>query len=165
VPITPVRAGTVNLSVELLPDGRLRIGEAMFAADELGGGCWRVLSGDRVARLWIAGPPETPWIYHDGRVYRPRVGDEPADFSPGEVGLKTRNGHDDQISLAAPMPATVRAVLAAVGQPVVLGDTVIVLEAMKMELPLRAPHDGVVTKVHCAPGDLVQPGVLLIEIQ
>jgi biotin carboxyl carrier protein len=38
------------------------------------------------------------------------------------------------------------------------------LEAMKMELPLRAPHDGVVRAVHCTPGQLVQPGIPLVEL-
>jgi biotin carboxyl carrier protein len=36
---------------------------------------------------------------------------------------------------------------------------------MKMELPVRAPGDGVVAAVHCAPGDLVQPGTPLIELR
>jgi 3-methylcrotonyl-CoA carboxylase alpha subunit len=65
----------------------------------------------------------------------------------------------------APMPATVVAINTAVGQAVHEGDTVIVLEAMKMELPIRAPRTGVVKAVHCAQGDLVQPGVNLLEIE
>lgn len=64
----------------------------------------------------------------------------------------------------APMPATVIRVHATVGQNVTRGDTLLVLEAMKMELPVRAPADGAVTAVNCAEGDLVQPGVPLIEL-
>ena len=45
------------------------------------------------------------------------------------------------------------------------GETVIVLEAMKMELPIKAPRSGVVKAVHCAKGDLVQPGVNLLELE
>jgi biotin carboxyl carrier protein len=41
----------------------------------------------------------------------------------------------------------------------------VVLEAMKMELPLKAPRDGSVKSVRCAPGELVQPGAPLIEIE
>jgi 3-methylcrotonyl-CoA carboxylase alpha subunit len=41
---------------------------------------------------------------------------------------------------------------------------VIVLEAMKMELPVHAPRAGIVAAVHCTPGDLVQPGVALLEL-
>jgi biotin carboxyl carrier protein len=36
---------------------------------------------------------------------------------------------------------------------------------MKMELPIRAPRSGRVTALHCAKGDLVQPGVNLLEIE
>lgn len=65
----------------------------------------------------------------------------------------------------SPMPANVVALHTAVGQTVNEGDTVIVLEAMKMELPIRAPRSGRVTALHCAKGDLVQPGVSLLEIE
>jgi biotin carboxyl carrier protein len=41
---------------------------------------------------------------------------------------------------------------------------VIVLEAMKMELPIRAPADATVMAVHCREGELVQPDAALIEL-
>jgi 3-methylcrotonyl-CoA carboxylase alpha subunit len=63
------------------------------------------------------------------------------------------------------MPATVVSISAAVGKPVTEGETVIVLEAMKMELPIKAPRAGVVKAINCAKGDLVQPGVSLLEIE
>ena len=62
------------------------------------------------------------------------------------------------------MPATVRAVLVDVGAKVHAGDPVVTLEAMKMELSLRAPSDGTVTAIHCRVGELVQAGVPLVEI-
>jgi 3-methylcrotonyl-CoA carboxylase alpha subunit len=55
--------------------------------------------------------------------------------------------------------------LAAPGQTVAEGETVLVLEAMKMELPVRAPRAGIVKAVHCAQGDLVQPGVALVDLE
>jgi 3-methylcrotonyl-CoA carboxylase alpha subunit len=64
----------------------------------------------------------------------------------------------------SPMPATVVAIHAVPGQAVTEGETIIVLEAMKMELPIKAPRSGVVKAVHCAKGDLVQPGVNLLEL-
>ena len=63
-----------------------------------------------------------------------------------------------QGSLAAPMPATVVTVLVDAGHAVKKGDTLVVLEAMKMELPIRALGDGVVKAVHCREGELVQAG-------
>ena len=65
----------------------------------------------------------------------------------------------------APMPATVVKVLVGPGQSVAEGDTVLVLEAMKMELPIRAPRAGLIAAVHCAQGDLVQPGVALVDLE
>ncbi len=67
-------------------------------------------------------------------------------------------------SLMAPMPATVVRIQASVGQPVTRGETLLVLEAMKMELPVRATSDGTVTAINCSEGELVQPGVALIDI-
>ena len=55
------------------------------------------------------------------------------------------------------MPATVVAIKVAPGDSVKQGDILIVLEAMKMELPVRAPGDGRVKAIHCRPGELVQP--------
>ena len=70
----------------------------------------------------------------------------------------------DQDALCAPMPATVTAVAVAPGDTVAAGDTLIRLEAMKMELAIRAPAGGRVTAVHCAVGDLVQPGRPLVTL-
>jgi 3-methylcrotonyl-CoA carboxylase alpha subunit len=62
------------------------------------------------------------------------------------------------------MPATVVKVLVKPGDRVARGDTVVVLEAMKMELPLRAASDATVKAVHCREGELVQPDAVLIEM-
>jgi 3-methylcrotonyl-CoA carboxylase alpha subunit len=150
-----IEAGRSTLNVERLPDGRVRVGDVVFAVEDLGGGAWRAVSQAGAASLWAAGPRDNPWVYYAGVVYRPRVGQAPA----------TRQHRDDLASLSAPMPATVRAVLVTEGQSVVRGETMMILEAMKMELPLRAPHDGVVKDVRCRPGELVQPGTPLLEIQ
>ena len=69
-----------------------------------------------------------------------------------------------EAALSAPMPATVVAVNVAPGQTVTAGDVLIVLEAMKMELAIQAPHDGQVKAIACRVGELVQPGVPLIEL-
>ncbi len=65
--------------------------------------------------------------------------------------------------LIAPMPATVITVQVKPGDAVKKGDVVVVLEAMKMELPLRALGDGVVSAVRCRQGDLVQADATLVE--
>jgi acetyl/propionyl-CoA carboxylase alpha subunit len=57
--------------------------------------------------------------------------------------------------LRAPMPGTVVAVNVEPGQRVTEGETLAVMTAMKIEMTLAAPFDGVVSSVGCAPGDLV----------
>jgi len=73
----------------------------------------------------------------------------------------TAHGHG---TVAAPMPGTVIAVAVAVGDSVVPHEPLVVLEAMKMEMPVLAPFAATVTAVHVAPGDQVGAGALLVEL-
>lgn len=51
------------------------------------------------------------------------------------------------------------------GDTVTRGQTLVLLEAMKMELRIAAPLDGQVRAVHCAAGQVVERGQILIELQ
>jgi biotin carboxyl carrier protein len=108
---------------------------------------------DRVEQMYGVSAGATTWIFHDGAVYE--IAEEPSRRTAGQV-------HG---GLNAPMPATVIAVNVKPGDVVKLGDVLILLEAMKMELPVRAPGDGRVAAVHCRPGELVQADVSLIDFQ
>ena len=66
--------------------------------------------------------------------------------------------------VAAPMPGTVLAVKVSVGQSVKRGETVVLLEAMKMENEIPAPRDGVVASIAVNKGSSVQAGDLLISL-
>lgn len=68
-------------------------------------------------------------------------------------------------TLLAPMPGTVLAVTVAEGQAVAEGETLGVMEAMKMELALKAPFAGTVTTVGAAVGDLVKLGAVLFAVE
>lgn len=70
----------------------------------------------------------------------------------------------DEAGLAATIPAVVVEVLVAPGDTVTAGDKLILLESMKMVLPIVAPHDGRVRALHCAKGDAVAPGIALVEL-
>ena len=94
------------------------------------------------------------WVFLDGRVYV--IGDTSTSAIPGRR---------DEPSLAAPMPATVVAINVTPGETVKAGDVLVVLEAMKMELAVTAPHDGRVTALQCRVGELVQPGIPLVELE
>ena len=67
-------------------------------------------------------------------------------------------------ALAAPMPGKVVKVLVAIGQVVRAGDTLLVLEAMKMEHTVRAPEAGVVEHLAVAEGDQVVAAALLVVV-
>ncbi len=67
-------------------------------------------------------------------------------------------------SLAAEIPSVVSEILVAPGDVVSAGDKLLLLESMKMILPIQAPHAGVVAAIHCAAGQAVQPGIPLVEI-
>ena len=68
-------------------------------------------------------------------------------------------------SLVAPMPGKVIDVRVAVGDRVTAGQTLVLLEAMKMEHPLIAPEDGVVVEVRAAVGEQVSNGALLLVVE
>jgi 3-methylcrotonyl-CoA carboxylase alpha subunit len=63
------------------------------------------------------------------------------------------------------MPATVLKVAVKTGDAVRKGDLIVLLEAMKMELPMRAPADAVVAAVRCQAGDLVEADATLVELR
>jgi biotin carboxyl carrier protein len=74
-------------------------------------------------------------------------------------------GHDHASELAAPMPGQVRAINVAEGESVTKGQTLLVLEAMKMEIRIQAPRDGNVTKLFVKQGQTVEREQMLIEIE
>jgi 3-methylcrotonyl-CoA carboxylase alpha subunit len=87
----------------------------------------------------------------------------PAYATSGPARRRVSTGTGRQ-ALTAPMPATVIAVHVKPGDRVTKGDTVVVLEAMKMEMPVRVTEDGVVATVACAVGELVQADAVLLEV-
>ncbi|TLG78680.1 biotin carboxylase N-terminal domain-containing protein [Methylocystis sp. B8] len=69
---------------------------------------------------------------------------------------------DDRV--LAPMPATVTRIAVKSGDVVSKGETLIVVEAMKMEIALAAPHDGVIKSVDYSVGDMAKEGAELVTI-
>jgi 3-methylcrotonyl-CoA carboxylase alpha subunit len=153
------RIGTDTCAVDLRADGsatvRAGTDTETFSLRYLGHGRFRVGAGDRTLLAHAVDDGEVRWVFVDGEVVRVEL------EAPGARRRRAAAGHE---SLGAPMPATVVRVLVAPGDRVARGAPLVVLEAMKMELPLRAPHDAIVEAVRCAEGELVQPGVALIDL-
>ena len=129
---------------------------ARVVATRIGDGVYRVDVDGRTEIVHVAGEQGQRWVHWNGQVFE----------RPFAVVPRTRSARQPEgaQALSAPMPSTVRKVAVAPGTRVSKGDTLLVLEAMKMELPIRAAADGVVRAVHCREGELVQPGVTLIEL-
>lgn len=95
-----------------------------------------------------AASPEGRWLGRDGDTWHVR------DHDPVEASLTgaARSGAD---TLAAPMPGTVTVVKVAVGDDVAAGQSLLVVEAMKMEHVISAPHAGTVTELDVTAGTTV----------
>ncbi|EPD60341.1 acetyl/propionyl/methylcrotonyl-CoA carboxylase subunit alpha [Streptomyces sp. HGB0020] len=97
------------------------------------------------------------WIGRDGDAWHVR------DHDPVAASL-TRAGHAGADSLTAPMPGTVTVVKVAVGDEVSAGQSLLVVEAMKMEHVISAPHAGTVAELDVAPGTTVAMDQVLAVI-
>lgn len=68
------------------------------------------------------------------------------------------------VAVKASVPGKVLKVEASVGQAVKSGDSIIILEAMKMEIPVVAPQDGTVAGINVSVGQAVESGDLLASL-
>jgi acetyl-CoA/propionyl-CoA carboxylase, biotin carboxylase, biotin carboxyl carrier protein len=94
-------------------------------------------------------------VAHHGRISRL---ERPDVFGPMPA-LAVSDG-----TVTAPMPGTILSLRVSAGQPVSTGETLGVMEAMKMELSLTAPVDGVVAEIGAAEGDQVPMGQALFRV-
>jgi len=124
----------------------------------IGDGVFRVELNGQAHIVHAAGTADDLWLHWNGHVFR-------RPFAADASATRTRAAVTGPQTVTAPMPATVLKVLVAPGDAVTRNQTLVLLEAMKMELPLRAPADGTVRLVHCRDGELVQPGATLVELE
>ena len=69
------------------------------------------------------------------------------------------------VAINSPMPGNINAIKVSAGQSVKKGDTLLILEAMKMENEIKAPSDGVVASVAVTKGQSVNTGDLLVSLK
>lgn len=150
-----LRSGDREFVAEVEPAGKVTVEGSEFTLSTQPDGSVRLDGGHAAQRGWTATSADTVWVFVDGRVFA---------FERAHTGTRRKRGGVHHGSLSAPMPATVRRIDVKAGDVVKKGQTLILLEAMKMELPVRAASDGTVTSVNCRDGELVQPGTTLVEL-
>jgi biotin carboxyl carrier protein len=123
-------------------------------------------------------------ILHDTTVFRCRVQPKPHQRNSFEVSLRghsyditvidrkrLRSGHASGVhdhgaaEIVSPMPGKVVRLLVEVGNPVKVGDGVVVVEAMKMQNELKSPKAGVVLSINAEAGATVNAGDVLAVIE
>ena len=152
-----LRLGDRAVLAHVDASGHVRIDDEAFTVAMSSPGLYVVTADSGRWHVAVAESGDARWVSVNGQV---AVLD--LDAGPSR-GPRKKTARAD--AMMAPMPATVVKLLAVPGQSVAEGETVLVLEAMKMELPVRAPRAGVVKAMHCAQGDLVQPGVALVDLE
>ncbi len=113
------------------------------------------IDGERVT-AYVSSDNAKRWVTVNGRTF----------VLTKSSGAKRRGaGGDHGSGLTAPMPGVVRSVNVADGESVSKGQTLLVLEAMKMEIRIHAPVDGVVKKLLVKQGQTVEREQVLIAVE
>lgn len=150
--------GPVEVDARALTEGSFRVS---LGPDEVRVSCRHFVDGwmqltlpdGRSVCACVTFQQDTAWATVDGVTFRvPMV----------EPGTSVE---EEQGSLEAPMPGKVLSVLVAVGDTVKAGQTLVLLEAMKMEHEIRAPTDGIVESVAAVEGAMVEPGKNLVTLE
>lgn len=149
---------THDLVVRVARDGvSVSLGGKRFevAIEALGPGAWllRHAGGQEVFHCVRDGPDVH--LFWRGSAYRVELEREGG----------RRGAHHAHGGLDAPMPGKVIKLSVREGQAVAKGEEILVVEAMKMENAIRAPRDGRVRRLAAKVGDMVSPGVVLVEIE
>ncbi|WP_396333851.1 acetyl-CoA carboxylase biotin carboxylase subunit [Burkholderia anthina] len=118
------------------------------------------IDGEPVA-VQVRATPGGLWLGHAGMQVDAQV------MSAREAELLARmpdlRSGDADARLCSPMPGVVLSVAVEVGQAVSAGDAVCVMEAMKMEMVLRAERDGVVSRIHVGARDVLAADAVIME--
>lgn len=99
----------------------------------------------------------------NSKIYHLRISDA-LDLMIDEMGYSF-NGSKILNEIHAPMPGIIIGLEIKPGDAVNEGDTILILEAMKMENSIKSPKDGIVKSIHIQKGDAVEKGKLLIEFE
>jgi len=128
---------------------------------------YSVISGHRL-HLVINGTPLNAYLARDGDATVVIIRGIPYSIQDADIHETRARGRKGAQAIpqdiTPPMPAVVVRILVTTGDSVKQGQSVIVVESMKMETTLTAPYDGRVRTVNVAKGYKVMPGQILVDI-
>lgn len=122
-----------------------------------GGGEYRLAICGKTHRVWVATHRDTVWVHAFGRTFELEV------LDPVERAARAAGGGDSVIT--APMPGTVVVISVAPGDEVKKGQSLLIIESMKMQTEILAGRDGTVESVAVVPGATFDRGARLISLQ
>jgi len=149
-----------NISIDLTPTGKnyqVTSGDKTVDVEILGAqdGQLNLLIGSERVTAFISSDNAKRWVTINGKTYL---------LTKQSGSRRSGAKHDHSGELTAPMPGQVRAVNVSEGDTVTKGQTLMVLEAMKMEIRIQSSSDGTVIKLFVKQGDTVEREQMLIEI-
>lgn len=170
--ITPTGApvgGGRTYEIEVGEEGLLHIGEQSFSADLQRIGklnLYSLLLDSKSYEVYVQETERNGYrvmVSSQGyEGYEVRVLDERS-YRASQVSGASAGGASDS-AIKAPIPGLVVKVLVEEGAEVAAGQTLVILEAMKMENELRAPRPGVIATIKAKPGNSVNQGDVLITL-
>jgi len=107
----------------------------------------------------------TAYVSSDGAKRWVTVNGQTFALTKSSGAKRKSTGHDHASELAAPMPGQVRSVNVVEGEAVKKGQTLLTVEAMKMEIRIQAKSAGIVKKLFVKQGQTVEREQVLIEIE
>jgi len=136
-------------------------GNLDFDIQVLSAGIYSLMVGNKSLKAYIAGNGDTLFVHIDGETFEFGL---PKDDSDLRAGADSATSADDYLILP-PMPSKVVKILVERGQKVAVGTNLVILESMKMEIPITAPEDGRLVEILTAEGETVTEGTVVARIE
>ena len=149
-----------NTTIDLTPSGKgyaAKLEDQIIAVEVLraNGGKLDLLVDGKPVTAYVSSDNAKRWVTVNGQTFV---------LAKSSGAQRKSAGHDHASELAAPMPGLVRALNAKVGDVVTKGQTLLLLEAMKMEIRVQAPFDGKVSSISVRAGQTVEREQILITV-
>lgn len=150
--------------IEIQKDGSLLVNGEPRNVDflTLGPSLYSVIMENQSYELVIETHDAGIQVQMRGHLYTGEVLDERAQLMAMQRGSQVADS--GEINIKSPMPGLIVALPFGEGEQVAAGQTIIILESMKMQNELKAPRDGVISRVHVQTGQSVEQNTVLISL-